>query len=338
MKTKLLAIALLAIFLVGCQQPVGEEFSSSDGECDISTPWGCMYAPYSEMDKYKMTGRTSGTLNSPSDVLNELETAREHGVSVILTIGSVDECNHMSNNIYQYDEAVNYFDSILTADVKSQLQSYVDDGTLRALRFYDELHYCKCCNTKYTLRYCDRETGNLRTRSDINSVPIGTDSMPGFADLLHHIQFSNGGLPEDLTIGSTALASYMLHVRDRLNVLRAREGKPPLGEKSIMAARGFQGNDDDVDAYTTCLRNNFLTEDELFLMIYPSCQYDPDNYRFFSNYIEICESDVFDFINSWAWSRGAAGDFQSRIRDLEDGGVTKDSSTITLQDLQNACN
>lgn len=311
---------------------------------DQSIPWGAMYAPFDQMPGYGLNGTVTVVLGNAQAVLAALQSARNNKVSIILTIGSVDECRHMTNNIYQIEQAKKDYDTILTTYVKSQLRDYYLDGTLKGIRLYDEVSYCggsdscgnQCTAYKYNLSACDQTNGLLRYRSDIASLPIGNDASPGFADLIYYLQTSNGGLPHGLPIGSTAAYDYMVKVADRINQLRSPGN--PLPPRSILAAHSFQGYDNqNVSNYLSCLSTNFRNNpryDVLYFLIYPSCQYQPDNTRFFSDYIKICESRLFDFINSWSWSNGQTGTFSQRINSLRNGQV----SGITMFNLQNACN
>ncbi|MBN1168994.1 hypothetical protein JXA63_03840 [Candidatus Woesebacteria bacterium] len=299
------------------------------------TQWGGMYVPISAMTQYSMEAYTSGSLRNANEILSELQSARAAGKSVIITVGSVAECNHMLNNLYQYQSAVNYFNGILTSSLRSQLQPYVNDGTLLALRFYDEVQNCGCCSGyRYTMENCGR--GYHEIRNDIDSLPIGTDSQPGFADMLHQVIRSNGGLPSNLPIGSTTSLSYMKLVKDRIDLLRSREGLSPLGSKMVMGASGFLVSGQ-ASSFISCMET-YMSDltDELMVFVYPGCEDVSTNYLFWDNYVQLCGWGKIDVLNPWSWSSGSPN-FQVLLEDLANGGVSNGTRTITLLGVQNAC-
>jgi hypothetical protein len=307
-------------------------------------PWGAFYTPMDDVIQYGMTATVTG--EDLKGIDNKLAQARANGVKVIVTLGSVYECDYYQSQVFDYSKAYNdKYQAIQTLKQNvagaDNLKSYVDDGTLAAIRVFDEVHWDGSCGTQgangvaYTAKDC-RRGGISRT---LYGMPIGTDSQPGFADLLHELKKL---LPENTVVGSTSLPSYMALVVDRINLLRNRDSLPPMGDNSILALSGFQSRaKEDLSARakfeceTTDLQGKELTN--IYFLGNRTSHYETNNYIWWQDYIDGCQASGMDIYASWCCNQASAATFRSRIEDLADGGVSYQGDTITLEDVQQTC-
>ncbi|MFC1649613.1 hypothetical protein ACFL2C_02815 [Patescibacteria group bacterium] len=310
------------------------------------SPWGAFYAPSSAMSQYGMTGNVTGQLSSPSAILNAASEAERGGYSIIATVGSVSECSYpIDGTQASYDRALSYYGGLLTFNdaQRRELEGYINNGTIRAFRIYDEVHDASCGGVTETIGRCrvDSDYNVYLSSGSISIMPPGSNGAPGFGDLLHELQKL---LPANAVVGSTSTSSYMLMVVERMNELRQRDGLSPLPANSILAYGGpgsdrlvrYGGFPEVVAAQMDCQINWFDGSEVLYYLANKSSQYGADNYNFFADYIAMCGVANNDFMVSWDWGRGDPN-FSIRMADLADGGVTNGSDTITLSDVQRAC-
>jgi len=187
-------------------------------------PWGAFYASIDQSLQYGMNGIITGSHQNARSVL---DNAQRNNLQVIITLGSFAECNYyLSDRVFNYTDALSDVNSALDQLITSLggaegLRRYVDNGTLAALRIFDEVHYAGSCGgsrgIEYSLELCGL-SGTVTSRS-LRGLPIGTETQAGFADFLHQVKKR---LPDNLAIGSTSAPSYMVLVAERMNILRAR--------------------------------------------------------------------------------------------------------------------
>lgn len=329
-------------------------------------PWGVMYIPVETAAKYGMTGIIT------IDHLNLSETlsiAREKGIRVIVTLGSVDECSYYSPaspfDFYNYNGALSNFSDYLN-NIYSQLSAetmkqYIDAGTLVGFRIFDEANFangcaalCSGCGEPQSIDACGFNPAindiQVGTRN-IKSLPIGTglpgrtDFKPGFADLIYEVRKNlsrhlGENYEEKLVIGSTSLPHFMILVAQRVDLLRRDGGQGPLSSRSTLASvsfdtrpaqeaddneiatKFFQCNTDLAHSYS----NNELGNDVIYFLANRSSNYNqPDNTKWWTDYVDACKSSGVDFVTSWSWSNGTSQTLQDRI------------SFLPSDDINNAC-
>jgi len=317
----------------------GDHASSALGQSQRLLPWGAFYIPVSEAARNGITGMITDTsMDTMGWVLSE---ARAGNVKVIVTLGSVGDCEYyLSPTVFDFERALRDKSDDLSTLISAvggyeQLASYVNDGTLVAIRVFDEVHYARPCGRgngiEYQLSWCN---GGRQ----LKGLPVGTDNEPGFADLLHELKKR---LPDNLPIGSTSQPSYMGHVAARIDTLRRRDGLAPLPQNSILAHSGYS-REDDYPRQTArqkleCDAVGFPNSDLIFFLGNHSCNDDANNFTWWSDYIDGCQAANLDFYASWSWDSGAAGTFESRLQDLLDGGVSSEGATITLETVRQTC-
>ena len=154
-------------------------------EADRSIPWGAMYVPLDVASDAGMTGVVGYYRGGPGAerLLADLAFARDHRISLIVTMGSVSPSDVLDGGGHVDMVAVHReLDPFLA--VASKLWEYAENRTLWGIRFLDEPH-------------------------DPAGYPPGFEVEPNeLAEAYALIQEALPGVP----IGSTAPPQYMIRV------------------------------------------------------------------------------------------------------------------------------
>ena len=313
--------------------------SPTPSPAKLNKVWGAFYADVTNASQYGFNAIV--TSSNLSGVGATLSRARVGGIGIIVTLGDVNECNYYSSvNTLDYQRVLADKKSALNelfqeVGGKDVLFDYARDRTLIALRVFDEVHYAGSCGSGYGVSYPQYNCKGLIR--ELASLPIGTDNQPGFADLLHELKKE---LPENVILGSTSAPSYMALVVDRVNLLRQKEGLPPLGQNSLLGYLSYQSRErtgPSSQEYYECAAIGYANASSMYFLANRTSEYETNNYYWWEDFIGACRANGVDAVLSWGWNQGSSGTFQSRIMDLADGGVGFEGQTLTLDMVQTAC-
>ena len=157
----------------------------SPREANQSIPWGAMYVPLDVASEAGMTGVVGHSRGErgASQLQADLAFAKEHGISLIVTMGSVSPSAVLDADGHIDTVAVHReLDPFLA--VAGELSKYIEDRTLWGIRFLDEPH-------------------------DPAGYPRGFEVDP--SELAEVYTLIRRAFP-DVPIGSTAPPQYMIRV------------------------------------------------------------------------------------------------------------------------------
>ncbi len=151
--------------------------------CDFDTaiPWGAMYTPNEHLTAKGMTGavkyyrgdRGAGLL------LTDLAFAKEHGVRLILTLGSVAPANYLDAQDHIDFAAV---DAELSPffELADQIRPYIDSGTIWGIRFMDEPHDPSGYPVEFDVDPIELGEVFARIREAFGDVRVGSTAPPWY--------------------------------------------------------------------------------------------------------------------------------------------------------------
>jgi len=127
----------VALVLVACIA-VGVQFVAVTR---AGIPWGAMYTPNDRLTSNGMTGAVKHYrgIQGANRLLTDLAFARDHGVRLILTLGSVVPVTYLDEDSRFLTEVVHReLDPFFAAS--EDLRPFIEDGTIWGVRFLDEPH------------------------------------------------------------------------------------------------------------------------------------------------------------------------------------------------------
>lgn len=170
----------------------------SPHEADRSIPWGAMYVPINAASEAGMTGVVGYYRGErgAEQLLVDLAFAREHGISLIVTMGSVSPDDVLSGDGHIDMVAVHReLDPFLA--VVGELSNYVEDRTLWGIRFLDEPHDPAGCPAGFEVEPSELAEAYALIQDALPGVPIGSTAPPqymirvpgaglAFSQVVHH--------------------------------------------------------------------------------------------------------------------------------------------------------
>ncbi len=265
------AISILFLYLLHVNQSCAQQTEIR------SIPWGAMYAPLDIMKSYGMTGtityyRGDGGVKK---LFSDLAEARRCRIKLIITLGDVRPSTYADQqgkiDMAKVREELSPF-----VKISGQLRSYIEDGTIWAIRFMDEPH----------------DPSGLPQGISINTEDLGA--------VMLYLKQSFGSV----RVGSTAPARYMVNVSNAdwcfgqyCHRTAGRRGIDPvqfIKEDAALAKKMGMSYVASLNASTNPV----------------------DNKTFFETYLAFASIPDVDFLTSWQWQQGRyPSSFEKRITD-----------------------
>ncbi len=174
-RTLALCIALAAFCsLAGWGQTGAHDF-------DVAIPWGAMYTPNEYLTAKGMTGAVKYYRGARGAelLLTDLAFAQEHGVRLILTLGSVTPANYLDTQDH-IDLAAVEAELSPFFDLAGRIRPYIDAGTIWGIRFMDEPHDPTGYPAAFDIDPTELGEVFARIREVFGDVRVGSTAPPWY--------------------------------------------------------------------------------------------------------------------------------------------------------------
>jgi len=161
-------------------------------------PWGAMYVPLDAAAQAGMTGVVAYYRGErgAKQLLVDLAFAKEHGISIIATIGAVSPGTYIDDGGHIDMDAVGGEIGPFLG-VGEQASAYIDDRTLWGIRFLDEPHDPAGYPREFEVNPVELSEVYTLIQAAFPGVPIGSTSPPqymirvpgaglAFSQVVHH--------------------------------------------------------------------------------------------------------------------------------------------------------
>ena len=296
---RILVAVLILVTVIGCvdQAPTEEVYSTPEGVLDesegeensgevlveapeesSSIPWGAMYTPNEYLTYKGMTGAVKyyRGLRGAQQMITDLKVAQTNSIKLIVTLGSVDPQQYLDENRNIDMERV-HAELDFFFDIQSEIQPFINNGTIWGIRFMDEPH----------------DPSGFPHDFEIDPVQLG-DVYSLIKSHFPHVR-----------VGSTSPAVYMVKVPHADYAFgQYNHAHPP------------PSYNDPVQFFADDSRLAFNHGLDYVASINANTN-TVDNYGFFESYKQICFIETVDFVTSWQWPQGhyLYPSFEARIND-----------------------
>ena len=191
-----LSIVVVLTIVMGCtldNPPPEEPIKESAEKGYSSIPWGAMYTPNEYLTYKGMTGHVKYYcgVKGAQQLLNDLQIAQDHTVTLILTLGRVDPETYLDSNRNidmnpVLEELTPFF------GLADSIQPFIDDGTVWGIRFMDEPHDPK--GYPHDFQVDTQQLGEVFSliKSHFKNVRVGSTSPAFYMIDVPHADFACG--------------------------------------------------------------------------------------------------------------------------------------------------
>jgi hypothetical protein len=179
--------------LIALLWAVAAVLAPSASAAEAAIPWGAMYTPNDHLTDEGMTG-TIKAYRGPrgaENLLTDLSYAREHGVRLIVTLGSVapavylDTAGHLRMEIVR-SELGPFF------AVSDRIAPFVGDRTIWGVRFLDEPHDPADTARGFEVDPDELSAAFALIREALGDVLIGSTAPPAYMTRVAGAGFASG--------------------------------------------------------------------------------------------------------------------------------------------------